>query len=555
MSIRTGSLQDEFNQAIAEWTSLLGAVWVERSALSIARLEAATFETSGHTLAHISPATVQELSACLRIASRHRIPVNVFSRGKSYGYSSCAPSAGTTATIDLSRLNGITEFDEELGYVRVEPGVTFLQLNAFLEARGSRRFLPATGGPADGSVLANTVERGHGLGYGGDRYGHSCRYQIVTSDGQCFETGFGRFEGSRVANLMRTGVGPSLDGLFTQSSYGVVTAITLWLPRKPRYHATVLVLTPSRNRVGALFDCTAEALRQGLLRDGSTFAMGEYKLASILARREEYGPTGKVLGWNELRHHRRRWGNGAWLLAATLEADTPALLSAKVAATRAIFSLAREKGERLLLLTSRRVRLVRALLPLLPAPLANVLRQILDVFYEHTPLLGHPIEQPLRTAYWAVPKSRSASGQDLHADAVGLLWVSVPVPLRGQDIATVTTTIDDGLLEHGFEPATQVTVVSERVARVITALMYDRTEPNQDQHAIACQNAVYATLRSLGYYTYRLQPHLMTEYAGYGDVHQSVVGRIKKALDPANVLDPSRYPGLPLTREADASTA
>jgi 4-cresol dehydrogenase (hydroxylating) flavoprotein subunit len=539
--------------AIAEWRTLLGDAWIDTSAERCTRLELATFRTRGRVLVHLCPGNVEEVVGCLRIANRHGVPISAFSRGKNYGYSSSGPGDGATAALELSRLTAITEFDEELGYVRIQAGVTFAQLGDYLAERGSARMLPSTGGPADGSILANTIERGHGLGYGGNRYSHSCRYEVITARGERFETGFGRFENSRVANLMRTGVGPALDGLFTQSSLGVVTAITLWLPRRPRFHATILLPTPSRDRIGDLFDCVGEASRQNLIRDGGAFAMGAYKLASLLLRREDFTSAGKLLTWDDLRLHSRRWGNAQWFLVALADADSKRLLRAKTQAIRSIFRSSLQSKEHLVLMTSPRVRLARAVARVLPAPAAEFVRRMCDVMYERSPLLGHRVEQPLRTVYWTKPKAQFSACQDPHADGVGLIWVSVPVPLRGKEITEVCRTIDDGLLAHGFEPSTQVTLVSERVARVITALMYDRSRPESDERALQCQTAVYDDLRRRGYYTYRLQPHLMDEYAMYGVEHQAVVARIRQALDPMDVLDPARYHAL-VAAGADQTT-
>ncbi len=536
--------------AIAEWRAVLGDAWVDDAPVTRARLEQATFAVPGRVAVHLRPGTPDEVAACLRVAARHGVAVNVFSRGKNYGYSANGPAAGAAAAMELSRLSAITEFDEELGYARVQAGVTFAQLNHFLADRGSRRFVPSTGGPTDGSVLANTVERGHGLGVGGDRYAHSCRYEIVTARGERFETGFGRFEGSRIANLMRSGVGPSIDGLFTQSSLGVVTAATIWLPRRPRHWTAFLVPTPSRDRIGGLFACVGEAARQGLVRDGMAFAFNEYKLASLVLRREDFGPLGGAsLPWAGLRLHSKRWMHSAWFLACTVEADSEALLEAKERALEDVFRPALRAGERLVVLSASRARLALAASRLMPSAVAATVRQMVDVFHTHAPVLGHLIDQPLRTVYWPMPRARALAGDDLHADGVGLLWVSVPVPLREAEVTLVATRIDEGLLAHGFEPSTQVTLVSERLARVITALMYDRSVPGRDEAAIRCAHDVYDDLRARGYYTYRLAPYMMEEYAAYGAAHQGVVARLKHAMDPGGVLDPSRYPSGPIPGE------
>ena len=532
--------------ATARWRALLGAAWVDDTADTCARLESGTFPIPGKVLVHLRPGSVDEVAACLRIAREHGLSVNVFSRGRNYGYSANGPARGTTASMELSRLSAITEFDETLGYVRIQAGVTFAQLHAFLASRGSGCYLPSTGGPTDGSVLANTVERGHGLGYGGDRYNHSCRYEIVTADGARFETGFGRFEGARIANLMRSGVGPALEGLFTQSPLGVVTAATVWLPRKPRHWTTFLVPTRSRDRVGAMFEAVGEASRQGLVRDGMAFALNEYKLASLQLRREDFAPpAGSAVSFESLRRFSSRWLDTAWFLACTVDADSEDLLAAKARALAGIFRPVLRATEPLVKLSAGRARLADRAARMLPAPAAMTVRQVVDVFYTNVPLLGHLIENPLRTTYWPIPRARSVKGDDLHADRVGLVWISVPVPMKAEEISDVCGRIDRGLLAHGFEPSTQVTLVTERLVRVITALMYDRAEPGRDERAITCAREVYADLRKSGYYTYRLQPYMMDEYAQYGAAHQDVVSRIKLALDPNGVLDPSRYPSAP----------
>lgn len=532
--------------ALREWKTLLGEEWVDQEPSSLTMLEQATFAVSGRVLARLRPGTVEEVAQALRIAARHGVPVSVFSRGRNYGYSSNGPACGAGVALELSRLTAITEFDEQLGHVRVQAGVTFGQLVEFLRQRDSGRFLPATGGPPDGSVLANTVERGHGLGFGGDRYANSCRYEVVTARGERFETGFGRFEGSRIANIMRVGVGPSLDGLFTQSSLGVVTAATLWLPRRPRHWACLLVPSPSRERIGVLFDCVGEAARQGLVRDGAAAAFGGYKLASMLLRREDFKlPVAGSIPWEGLRQHSRRWGHSAWVLAVVVDADSPGVLTAKRRAAAALFRAHLGRGEHVVTLSAGRARLARLAARFLSGPIAGLVRQVVDTFHTRTPFVGYPVDDPLRTVYWPVSRNRDVRGRDLREDQVGLIWVSVPVPLRGSEITEVASVIDDGLLAHGFEPMTQVTLVSERLARVITALNYDRTNRALDEAAIRCQMDVYATLRRRGYYTYRLQPHLMDEYAAYGVAHQAVVTRLKRALDPRGVIDPGRYPGGP----------
>ena len=50
--------------------------------------------------------------------------------------------------------------------------------------------------------------------------------------GECIDTGFSRFDGAKTGPLSRWGVGPSLDGLFSQSNFGIVTLSQSNIPRQ-----------------------------------------------------------------------------------------------------------------------------------------------------------------------------------------------------------------------------------------------------------------------------------------------------------------------------------
>ena len=87
--------------------------------------------------------------------------------------------------LDLSRMNRIVDFNEDLAYVTVEPGVTQGQLYAFLRERGSRLWMDATGASPDCSLIGNTMERGFGHTPYGDHFAQVCGLEVVLPDGQC----------------------------------------------------------------------------------------------------------------------------------------------------------------------------------------------------------------------------------------------------------------------------------------------------------------------------------------------------------------------------------
>ena len=76
-------------------------------------------------------------------------------------------------------MNRILDFDEKLAYVTVEPGVTQGQLYAFLQGRGSRLWMDATGASPASSLVGNAVERGFGHTPYGDHFANTCGLEVV----------------------------------------------------------------------------------------------------------------------------------------------------------------------------------------------------------------------------------------------------------------------------------------------------------------------------------------------------------------------------------------
>ena len=165
--------------ALREWRAAIGSEYVLQDAKLLDAVNAATFATDAKVWAVLRPASREQVQECVRIANRHRVPIHPVSSGKNWGYGSRVPtSAGIS--LDLGRLNRILDFDEDLAYVTIEPGVTQGQLYEFLQQRKSRLWMDATGASPECSIIGNTMERGFGhtpMGdHCGDEFVHFERY-------------------------------------------------------------------------------------------------------------------------------------------------------------------------------------------------------------------------------------------------------------------------------------------------------------------------------------------------------------------------------------------
>ncbi|HID17478.1 TPA: FAD-binding oxidoreductase, partial [Candidatus Bathyarchaeota archaeon] len=114
----------------------------------------------------VSPKTTEQVSAILRLANRHSIPVTPRGAGTSVAGNSLPVLGGIC--LDMCSMNKILELDGENQTVTVEPGVVCDTLNEYLAARGF--FFPPdpASSPAAtiGGMVANNSGGNRALKYG-----------------------------------------------------------------------------------------------------------------------------------------------------------------------------------------------------------------------------------------------------------------------------------------------------------------------------------------------------------------------------------------------------
>ena len=182
--------------------------------------------------------------------------------GKNNAYGGPAPRVRGSVVVSMRRLNRVLEVNEELAYAVVEPGVSFFDLCAELQRRGSALWasIPDLGW---GSVIGNTVD--HGVGYlpGGNHAESMCGMEVVLASGEVIRTGMGAMAGNQAWHAHRRGFGPAVDSLFMQSNFGIVTKMGKWLTPRPEVYAPVEVRAASESDLEALIDTMRPLLLDG----------------------------------------------------------------------------------------------------------------------------------------------------------------------------------------------------------------------------------------------------------------------------------------------------
>ncbi|AKT41174.1 FAD-binding oxidoreductase [Chondromyces crocatus] len=523
-------------RALAAFREVLGTAHVSTDESARAAAETATFATTHRIPAIISPGSAAEVEACVRIAREHGVPLYPVSTGKNWGYGSRVPTSDGAIVLSLARMNRILDFNEELAYVAIEPGVTMRQLVAYLNDRGSRLMLSVTGSTPDSSVVGNICDRGFGAGVNAERIAHICNIEVVLPNGERLNTGFGRFPGAQTASIHRWGIGPQLDGLFTQSNLGIVTRMTIWLAPRPRHHEIFYFRLRDERRVEAVTDIIRDLKLQGLPR-ASVSLWNDYKLVSMKGQYPWQEAAGKTpLPEALLAKLRRAWGGAAWLGGGAILAAS----QDQIAAERAVIRKALHPHvDKLSFVGQRAARVAR----LLQRPVQRLtgfdLSEVVRA-YEQSPHLGIPMERNIRSAYWR-KKAPPPEQTDPDRDRCGAIWLAPAVPSTGKHVGTALRIVRERALAHAFEPGISVIFATERCANIVVALMYDRELPGEDGRAMACYQDIFDRLAAQGYLPYRLgiqsQSALPAAQSSYG----TVVGALKRALDPDDILAPGRY--------------
>jgi 4-cresol dehydrogenase (hydroxylating) len=529
-------LAPSLSAALAEWALIVGRDNVHTDSTTTREAGTATFATSSTVLAVVRPGTCDEVQGCVRVANEFRIAIYPISSGKNWGYGSRAP-VRDGVLLDLGRLNRILDFDEDLAYVTIEPGVTQRQLHNFLSARQSRLWMDATGASPDCSIVGNTMERGFGHTPMGDHCANVCGLEVVLPTGDVVRTGFGRFGDSKVASVNRWGVGPSLDGLFSQSSFGIVTRMTVWLMPAPECFQAFFFKCGSEQDLGAVIDALRPLRMDGTLRSVAHIG-NDYKVLSGVGHYPWDAAGGATpLGSTTMAGLRKKLDIGCWNGAGGLYGTRAQVREARRLIRRALAGKAervRFVDDRALHLASRFATPLRVLTGW---DLSRVLKLLAPVYGL---LKGTPSDETMGSTYWRTRQRVESAQANPDRDGCGLLWCSPVVPSTGAHATEVAALAKQTLLDHGFEPQISVSMANERSLIFIITISYDRAIPREDDRALRCYKTLTSELLKRGYPPYRVNVASMALVEGVSPSDQ-MVRDLKGVLDPNGILAPGRY--------------
>ena len=493
-------MDNSINEAIDAWSDIVGRENVVTEAAVCNARATATFPLNHHVPAIIYLSNLSQVQDCVRVANRYRVTIHPVSTGKNWGYGSSAPYATNCTIFDLSKMSRIVDYNEQLGYVTVEPGVTQQQLYEFLQAHGGKYWMDATGSSTACSVIGNTVERGFGHTAYSDHFGNSCDFQVVLADGEILETGLRRYGKAKSAHIYKWGLGPYIEGLFTQSSFGIVTRATIWLMPAPEYCQSFYLGLEKDNDLEGFIEAI-QPLRLRRIVDCALHITNPYRMLSAVQQYpwEEMGGD-TPLSKEVLEKMCRAQGIGAWGGSGVIAGSR-----AHVRATRrSIVRALRGRVRRLTFIDDRKLRVAKALqYPYKILTGVDLPKMLKLVSAMHGMVHGIPTDDVLAPVYWR-KKTPVPEVLDIDGDGCGLIWIAPLAPATAADARIISNLVGEILPAHGFEPGMTITLLNERCLECVINISYDRDEPGEDEKALECYRVLVAALTSLGYFPYRM---------------------------------------------------
>lgn len=494
-------MQNKIPLALSAFRELLGADQIEENPDALYEAGQATFPARHSIKGILHPTDPEHVRECLRIAQQYLIPLYPVSRGKNWGYGSRVPVNEGGFLLSLAKLNRILQFDETLAFVRIEPGVSFEELNHFLKINGGLYEIQIPGSSAEASVVGNILERG--LTADGEKTHQVCAMKVLLPNGEWLETGFGNFPSAQAASLHPWGMGPSADGLFFQSNLGIVMELTLWLKAIPTFSRQLLFSIPSQK---ALI-LTLDQIRQLKLRNQINGTCSIHSIPKVLslARQYPFSETQYSIPMPEtILNAAAKSLGGIWMGEIEIYGDDNRILEIQ---EENIWQM-----------------------------LSSVSRQFPDENPQSN--INNPSSGILH-AYWRkIDTMPQRPNPDL--DRCGLIWHCPVIPLIGESLSNVITSAEKILNRYKFESMISIQVIASRYAYLVISIVYDRDTAGEDEHALKCYEELVLETNRMGYYPYRLGIQSMNHFAKMRK-DQNFWKKLKELWDPDDILSPGRY--------------
>jgi 4-cresol dehydrogenase (hydroxylating) len=373
-----------------------------------------------------------------------------------------------------------------------------------------------------------------------DHFGAATSFEVVLPSGKIYRSALTDLGGTAVDRAFKWGIGPYLDGLFTQSNLGIVTEMTIALAPRPQCVTGFLISLESDTLIGK----AVKAIRDTLSADkgfiGAINLMNDRRVLSMTSSYpREAVPAKEAMSADLTGRLCKQAGIGAWTIGGVIYGDRQMTRLTK----RRIKSRFKPFAQRVLFFTSGKIDLTAKILRFVPGCRAASLRkQIASLREAFKVAHGIPTEIALQLCYWKNGR-RPPEGRPLDParDGCGAIWYSPLVPMKPAQVTEYVRLVEEHCIAHGMEPLVTLTSLSARCFDSTVPLLFDPANASETKRAKNCYQALFQAGRESGFVPYRIGIGQMELVTGDANSCWNLVRKIKQAVDPQGIIAPGRY--------------
>lgn len=447
--------------------------------------------------AAVMPSSVDHVRRLLAIAAEYRLALwPLVGAGRFYAP---AGEAATTVVVDPKRMARVIEVNEEFAYALVEPGVTYAALHERLRDGKPPLWLDCAS-MATGSMADDFINRSFGYTPYNDHVIMQCGLEAVMPDGSVVRTGMGAMPRSSSWQLFKYGYGPVTDGSFTQSAFGIVTKVGVWLMPAPPACKPFMITVPREDDLHRLIE-TLKPLKIAMAIPSTVVVSHVLCDAVLAAPRAKYFSGAGPMPAGEVHKIAGDLKRGVWNLYGALY-GLPVGIDAAWKIVDGAF---------------------RAI------PNARV--------YSADDRKGDAIFEYRAQLICGIP-AISASGPNLWMGG-GHAELAQAAPLTGDDAARAFQIVQRVANAHGLDYPSAF-IATWRSALVSGTVAFDPKSADERKRARDCAGAIVAEMASAGYGTVNAPAELAAAaaatYSAHGGALWNVHRKLKAELDPHGVV-------------------
>ena len=508
-----------------------------------------TMKEQTHPCAVIIPSDKNDVREIVKLFNdvnsqgNEKFQLHPVSSGKNWGYTCSEAGCDNAFLLYLVNLNNITEYDDILGTVRIGAGVTQKQLYDFLKEKGLKFWMDATGSSVDCSVLGNSLERGFGHTPAGNHFEFISDLDVVLGSGNAISTGFRQFsdETKRFASegIYKWGVGPYVDGIFSQSTLGIVTEATLKLIAAPELYLPFFISTKKSTNIKILVNRVRELRERQIIKSCVHITNLDKSLQAAL-HESDWPLSEHPLSDESRKKHTKDYMLNEWTASGALYGSIEEVEVWKKKIKRTFAN-----GEfKVQFISEAKFKWLKKIAPKVSQLSSLKVDKTLDKLNSLMKLKrGEPTNDFLKSVHYKLTQLPPDNDfTKLERNNVGLIWLAPTAPATGRDAEKLVSIVSEVLKEFDVESAISMTVLTPTAIECVISLLYDRRSEDADLQAERCHNALISKLIENGYLTYRFNSFQHRDYLKYYSSNlKSSIQEIKRILDPNSVIASGRY--------------